>query len=78
MANSIASLPARNSRIVNRKFTEFFFPSVLMAASISLSIIIDAAIGGNVLGSSELGAIHLIMPLTLCFTAISGIFGIDW
>ena len=74
--NSAALLPARNGRLVNRKFTEFFFPSVLMAASISLSIIIDAAIVGNVLGSSALGAINLIMPLTLCFTAISGMFGI--
>lgn len=76
MENSAALLPARNGRLVNRKFTEFFFPSVLMAASISMSIIIDAAIVGNVLGSSALGAINLIMPLTLCFTAISGMFGI--
>ena len=76
VANSTASLPTRNGRLVNRKFTEFFFSSVLMAASISLSIIIDAAIVGNILGSSALGAINLIMPLTLCFSAISGMFGI--
>ena len=76
MADNISSLPTRNGRLVNRKFTEFFFPSVLMSASISLSIIIDSAIVGNVLGSNELGAMNLIMPLSLCFTAISGMFGI--
>lgn len=66
----------RNGRLTDRKFMEFFFPSVLMSASISLSIIIDATIVGNVLGSSELAAMNLIMPLTLCFSAISGMFGI--
>jgi Na+-driven multidrug efflux pump len=70
------ALPARNGKLVGRKFTEFFFPSVLMSASASFSIIIDSLIVGNVLGSDELGAMNLIMPLSLCFTAISGMFGI--
>ena len=76
MGNTAQLSLKRNGRLVNRKFTEFFFPSVLMSASISLSIIIDSAIVGNVLGSNELGAMNLIMPLSLCFTAISGMFGI--
>jgi Na+-driven multidrug efflux pump len=76
MNNENYALPARNGKLVGRKFTEFFFPSVLMSASASLSIIIDSLIVGNVLGSDELGAMNLIMPLSLCFTAISGMFGI--
>lgn len=55
---------------------EFFFPSVLMAMSSSLSIIVDSIIVGNVLGNSELAAMNLIMPLSLCFTAVTAIFGI--
>lgn len=76
MANSTYSLPQRNGRLVRRKFIEFFFPSVLMAASASLSIVIDSIIVGNVLGKDELAAMNLILPLSLCFTAISGMFGI--
>lgn len=76
MENEKALLLKRNGILVNKKFTEFFFPSVLMSASISLSIIIDAVIVGNVLGNDELAVMNLIMPLTLCFTAISGMFGI--
>lgn len=66
----------RKSTLTNRKFMEFFFPSVLMAMSSSLSIIVDSIIVGNVLGSSELAAMNLIMPLSLCFTAVTAIFGI--
>lgn len=76
MENSVQMPFERNGRLIGRKFIEFFFPSVLMSASISLSIIIDSVIVGNVLGSDELGAMNLIMPLSLCFTAISGMFGI--
>lgn len=76
MKEEKALLPKRNGILVNKKFTEFFFPSVLMSASISLSIIIDSVIVGNVLGNDELAVMSLIMPLTLCFTAISGMFGI--
>lgn len=66
----------RNSVLVGRKFREFFFPTVLMSASASLSLIIDSMIVGNVLGDSELAAMNLIMPVSLCFTAISGLFGV--
>ncbi len=66
----------RNATLVGRKFGEFFFPTILMSASASLSLIIDSVIVGNVLGDSELAAVNLIMPLSLCFTAISAMFGI--
>lgn len=66
----------RNSRLVNQKFTEFFVASILMAASISLSIMIDSIIVGNVLGEKQLAAVNLVMPLSLCFTAVCAIFGI--
>ncbi len=66
----------RNDVLVGKKFKEFFFPSVLMAMSASLSIIVDSMIVGNVLGDRELAAMNLIMPLSLCFTAVTAIFGI--
>ncbi len=66
----------RNATLVRRKFHEFFLPTILMSASASLSLIIDSVIVGNVLGDSELAAVNLIMPLSLCFTAISAMFGI--
>ena len=47
-----------------------------MAASASLSLVIDSIIVGNVLEKNELAAMNLILPMSLCFTAISGMFGI--
>ncbi len=66
----------RNPVLVNKKFHEFFFPTILMSASASLSLIIDSIIVGNILGDSALAAVNLIMPMSLCFTAISAMFGI--
>ena len=66
----------RNDLLVKKKFGEFFIPTILMAASASLSIIVDSVIVGNILGESELAAVNLIMPMSLCFTAISAMFGI--
>lgn len=66
----------RNGVLIGKKFREFFFPSVLMAASASLSLIIDSIIVGNMLGEDALAAMNLIMPLSLCFTAVSAMFGI--
>ncbi len=66
----------RNATLVRRKFNEFFLPTILMSASASLSLIIDSVIVGNILGDSELAAVNLIIPLSLCFTAISAMFGI--
>lgn len=66
----------RNATLVGKKFREFFFPTILMSASASLSLIVDSIIVGNVLGDSELAAVNLIMPLSLCFTAVSAMFGI--
>lgn len=66
----------RKDILTSAKFKEFLLPSVLMSMSTSLSIIVDSVIVGNVLGSTELAAVNLIMPLSLCFTAITAIFGI--
>ena len=66
----------RNAILVKKKFREFYLPTILMTASGSLSIIIDSIIVGNILGDNELAAVNLIMPLSLCFTALCGLFGI--
>lgn len=66
----------RSGVLVGRKFMEFFLPSVMMAASISLSLIVDSIIVSNILGDDALAAVNLILPITLCYTAVSGMFGI--
>ena len=47
----------RSGALVGGKFMEFFFPSVLMAASISLSLIVDSIIVSNILGEDALGEV---------------------
>ena len=76
MANGNDGKLDRNGLLVGRKFVEFFLPSVMMAASISLSLIVDSIIVSNILGDDALAAVNLILPITLCYTAVSGMFGI--
>ena len=66
----------RNDKLISKKFFEFFFPSVLMAASASISLIVDSIIVGNILGEDALAAVNLLTPISLVFTAASAMFGI--
>lgn len=66
----------RNGKLIGNKFMEFYFPSILMAASASISLIVDSIIVGNMLGEDALAAVNLLMPISLCFTATTALFGI--
>lgn len=66
----------RNNRLISKKFWEFYLPILLTSSAASIGMILDSVVVGNLLGEDALAAINLLMPLTLCFTAITGMFGV--
>ena len=50
----------RNAVTVNKKYTEYFLPTVLTAMATNIAMIVDSIIAGNLLGQNSLAAINLI------------------
>lgn len=73
MENSVLT---RNSATVNKKYSEYFLPTVLTAMATNISTIVDSVIAGNILGQSSLAAISLISPITQLYFSITILFGL--
>ncbi len=60
----------RKSYIVSQQFMKFFMPTVLMTMALSMSVVIDGMIVGNILGPDALAAVNLVLPVTLIFNSL--------
>ena len=65
----------RTNNLIRKKFWEFYIPALITSSAASIGLIMDSVVVGNLLGEEALAAINLLMPLTLFFTAITGMFG---
>lgn len=66
----------RKSYIVSQQFVKFFMPTVLMTMALSMSVVIDGMIVGNILGPDALAAVNLVLPVTLIFNSLYVLFGV--
>lgn len=66
----------RNGRLLHKRFAEYFIPTVLMAVALSMSIVVDGIIVGNMLGPEALAAVNLGSPLIMAYSAAFCLFGI--
>lgn len=66
----------RKQNLVADKFRQYLLPTILMAMSVSIALVLDSIIVGNLLGSRELAAVNLVTPLTLCFSAVFAMVGV--
>ncbi|MCQ4635728.1 MATE family efflux transporter [Anaerovorax odorimutans] len=66
----------RKGTIINQQFMKFFLPTVLMTMALSMSIVVDGIIVGNLLGADALAAVNLVLPVTLLFNAVYVLFGV--
>lgn len=66
----------RNGNIINRKYTEYFLPTVLTALANNIAIIVDSIIVGNMLSSTSMTAINLLSPVTQFYFSITILFGL--
>lgn len=66
----------RKQYLISKKFWQYLLPTILMAMSNSLAIVIDGMIVGNLLGARELAAVNLATPLSLMFSTIFAMIGV--
>lgn len=65
----------RNSRLVNKKYSEYFLPTVLTAMANNVAIILGGLIVSNVLGNTAAAAMNVTMPflqISFSFTILFG------
>lgn len=61
----------RNAVTVNKKYTEYFLPTVLTAMATNIAMIVDSIIAGNLLGQNSLAAINLMSPISQLYFSIT-------
>lgn len=66
----------RNGKLLYKRFAGYFMPTVLMGMALSMSIVIDGIIVGNLLGAKSLAAVNLVLPVTLAFSVLYYLFGL--
>ncbi|MCR5685358.1 MAG: hypothetical protein K6G81_08065 [Lachnospiraceae bacterium] len=67
---------ARTGALVDRKFTQFLIPTILMSMALQLGTIVDGIICAQFIGTDALAAINLCAPVILAFGAIYSILGV--
>lgn len=66
----------RNSKIIDKKYREFFIPTILTAMSGSLILLVDGIIVSNMLGTNEFAAVNCCLPLIQLYGMISELLGL--
>lgn len=66
----------RTEQLINKKYMEYFIPTVMTALANNLAIMVDGTIVGNILGGNALAAINLLSPVTQLYFALSILFGL--
>ncbi|MDR0997143.1 MAG: ATP-binding protein [Zoogloeaceae bacterium] len=65
----------RNGQLLYKRFAEYFLPTVLMAVALSMSIVVDGIIVGNLLGPQALAAVNLGSPLITLYSVVFSLLG---
>lgn len=71
-----AAVLKRNPVTINRKYTEYFLPTVLTAMATNIAMIVDSIIAGNLLGKESLAAINLLSPIGQLYFSFTILFGL--
>lgn len=66
----------RNANTINRKFAEYFIPTLLVSVASNFALVIDSMLAGNILGGNALAAINLICAFAQIFFATALLFGV--
>ena len=65
----------RTSSLLDRKYREFFIPTILMAMTTTMSIVVDSIIVGNMLSEDALAAVNLVAPVIMVYTSVAVLLG---
>jgi len=74
--NRIVQTETRSSALLDGKYWEFFVPTILMTMTLTMSIVVDSIIVGNMLGADALAAVNLVMPLMMTYNTVAVCLGL--
>jgi len=60
----------RSGTLLHRKFREYLVPTILVNIALSLEMVLNSAVVGNLLGEKPLAAIALSAPIIFCLNAL--------
>jgi len=66
----------RSSVLLDNKYKEFFLPTILMAMTLTMSIVVDSIIVGNMLGANALAAVNLVLPMVMVYNTVAICLGL--
>lgn len=66
----------RTGALIDKKFTQYLIPTILMSMALQLGTIVDGIICAQFIGTDALAAINLCAPVLLAFGAIYSILGV--
>lgn len=72
----VKSALGRNPTTINKKYTEYFLPTVLTAMATNIAFIVDSIIAGNILGKNAISAISLLSPISQLYFSLTILFGL--
>ena len=70
---STENRPMKNNYVVKKVYRSFVLVSILTALTATLGILIDNIVVGRFLGVAALGAMGVVGPISLIFSAFSNI-----
>ena len=53
----------RNERLLDAKILQYLFPGIMMAMALQLANVVDTILVGNLLGTAEMSAVNLALPI---------------
>jgi|LGVE01.1.fsa_nt_gb Na+-driven multidrug efflux pump/anti-sigma regulatory factor (Ser/Thr protein kinase) len=74
--HSIIPTLKRSGKLLNRKFFAYLMPTLIMTMALSLGLIVDGIIVGNILGTDAFSAVNLCIPIVFGFSSIYSLFGV--
>jgi len=74
--NANQSFFKRSGALLRRRFFSYLLPTIMMNAALSLGIIVDGIIVGNLLGTAAFAAVNICAPITFLFSAVYALIGI--
>lgn len=66
----------RSGVLLRRKFFAYLLPTIVMNAALSLGIVVDGIIVGNILGTDAFAAVNICAPMMFLFSALYALIGV--
>ena len=67
----------RTEKLIKKKYSEFFVPTLLTAMANSIAMLVDSTIINLTLGQNAFAAVNLMSPIVQLYSAVSILFGLS-